>query len=132
MDYQTFKNEISNYQSYQRQIIKLEDKLDVLMYRMTGVSGVNNEKVRVSYNPQLSSERLLEMIEEKERLENEIKRLKMNIESTDKKLSVMNPVDKEMCIDVLARKISVDIVADRLGYSRQGIWARIKREIEKL
>ena len=132
MDYKTFKNELENYYSYKKEISKLKEEIENIIYEMSGVKAINYQKIPMNANPELAHERLLELIEKKEQKEKEIERLSLNIKAVENTLSKMSANDKQMCIDLIAKKGNVYKVGYEYGYSKSGMWSRIKREIEHI
>ena len=132
MDYRTFKNELENYYSYIKEIDELKEEIDNIIYEMSGVKAVNYQKIPMNANPELSHERLLELIEKKEEKEKEIERLNLNVKAIENALSKMDARDKKMCIDLIAKKGNAYKLGDEYGYTRSGVWARVRREIEHI
>ncbi len=132
MDYKTFKNELRNLYSYERELKKIDASIEDLSYLMTGVRGINYSKTPSSPNPEVVAEHRLDMIEDMEGLLAEKQRLTLNITHIYATLSKLNDTDKEIVMQIIVKKVNAEKVANEKGYSRSGIWARIKREIEKL
>ena len=132
MNYAVFKNELRNLYAYERDLFRVKDEIDNLTYIMTGVRGISYSKIPASSNPEITAEKRLELIEQMEELENEKKRLQLNISHIYSTLSKLNDQDMEIVVQIIAKKHNAEIVANENGYSKSGIWARIKREIEKL
>ena len=132
MNYAIFKNELRNLYAYERELTKLNDHIADLSYVMTGVKGINYSKIPASANPEISEEKRLELIDELEELENERKRLNLTVKHIYRTLGRLNESDREIVIQIVAKKYNAEMVANQVGYSKSGIWARIKREIEKL
>ena len=132
MNYATFKNELRNLYSYERELKKVDASIEDLSYLMTGVRGINYSKTPSSPNPEVVAEHRLDMIEDMEALLAEKQRLTLNIAHIYATLSKLDDADREAMIEILVKKVNAEKVAEERGYSRSGIWARIKREIEKL
>lgn len=132
MNYATFKNELRNLYSYERELKKVDASIEDLSYLMTGVRGINYSKTPTSPNPEVVAEHRLDMIEDMEALLAEKQRLTLNITHIYATLSKLDDADREAMIEILVKKVNAEKVAEERGYSRSGIWARIKREIEKL
>ena len=132
MNYATFKNELRNLYAYERDLARLNEKIEDLTYLMTGVKGINYSKIPGSANPEVTAEKRLEMIEQMEELETEKKRLQLNITHIYSTLSKLEERDREAMMQIIVKRVNAEVVAEMNGYSRSGIWARIKREIEKL
>lgn len=132
MNYSVFKNELRNLFAYERDLNRLDQKIEDLLYEMTGVKGISYSKIPSTVNPELSEERRLELIEEMDVLVTEKKRLQLNITHIYATLSLLNEKDRKAMIDLVAKRIKSEEVAFNNGYSKSGIWKRIKKEIEKL
>ena len=132
MNYATFKNELRNLYSYERELNKINSSIADLRYVMTGVKGIDYSKTPASPNPEVVAEKRLDLIEQLEELETEKQRLTLNITHIYAILSKLNDSDKEIVMEIIVKKVNAEKVAIEKGYSRSGIWARIKREIEKL
>lgn len=132
MNYAIFKNELRNLYGYEKELAKINDKIADLSYVMTGVKGINYSKIPASGNPEVSAEKRLELIEQMEDLENERKRLTLTVKHIYRTLGKLNDTDRDIVIKIVAKKYNAEMVAIENGYSRSGIWARIKREIEKI
>ena len=132
MNYATFKNELRNLYAYERDLARLNEKIEDLTYLMTGVKGINYSKIPGSANPEVSEEKRLELIEQMEELQTEKKRLQLNIGHIYSTLSRLEERDREAMMQIIVKRVNAEVVAGQNGYSRSGIWARIKREIEKL
>ena len=132
MDYQSFKNELENYYTYKKDVMIIDEDIDNLLYEMTGVKGVRYDKTPISANPSLAHERLLEMIEKLHWKEKEKRRLELNIQYIEDKLSMLSDEDKKICLDLIAKKGNSILISSDHGYSKSGVWARVKREIKKI
>ena len=132
MNYATFKNELRNLYSYERELKKINASIDDLFHVMSGVKGIDYSKTPGTPNPEAIAENMLEMIEQMEELEKEKQRLTLNISHIYTALSKMNDSDRDIVMQIVVKKANAEHVAMVKGYSKSGIWARIKREIEKL
>lgn len=132
MNYATFKNELRNLYSYERDLKKINALIEDLSYLMTGVRGIDYSKAPSMPNPEVIAENRLDLIEQMEDLLKEKQRLSLNISHIYTALSKLNENDRDIVMQIVVRKANAEIVAMAKGYSRSGIWARIKREIEKL
>ena len=132
MNYATFKNELRNLYSYERDLKKINASIEDLSYLMTGVRGIDYSKAPSMPNPEVIAENRLDLIEQMEDLLKEKQRLSLNISHIYTALSKLNENDRDIVMQIVVRKANAEIVAMAKGYSKSGIWARIKREIEKL
>lgn len=132
MNYAVFKNELRNLYSYERELKKIDASIDDLFHVMTGVKGIDYSKTPALPNPELIAENRLDLIEQMDELQKEKQRLQLNISHIYTTLSKLDESDKEIVMQIVVKKTNAEMVANEKGYSRSGIWARIKREIEKL
>lgn len=130
MDYKSFKNELENYYKHLRSVDDLKEQIELILYEMTGVKGVRYDKEPTSHNPQLSSERKLELIEKKEEKEIELEYTIASIRLIERKLAKLSDEDKQICLRIISEGVSAEKVRQEVGYSKSGIWKRIKRELQ--
>ena len=129
MDYKGFKNELQNYYKHLENIDRINEDIDKILYEMTGVKGVRYDKAPSMYNPELASERRYELSEMLEEKEIELDYTVAAVKYIEMKISKLSKEDKQICIDIISKGISAEKIAKENGYSRSGIWARIKREL---
>ena len=132
MDYKAFKNELESYYKHLRNVDQLREDIELILYEMTGVKGVRYDKEPTTYNPQLSNERKLELIEEKEEKEIELEYTMASIRLIERKLAKLSDEDKQICLKIISEGVSAEKVRKQVGYSKSGIWKRIKRELQGL
>ena len=132
MDYKGFKNELNNYYRHLRNVDRIKEEIDDIVYEMTGVKGVRYDKERSSFNPTLSEERRDYLSKKLEEKEIELNYTLAAIRFIEMNLKKLNKDDREMCLKVVADEVSAELVAVEKGYSRSGVWARIRREISKI
>lgn len=129
MDYKGFKNELENYYKHLKNVENIKKEIEDILYEMTGVKGIRYDKEPSSYNPQLSMERKLELIDQKEEKEIELDYTIASIRYIEKKLSKLSQEDKDICLKIISKGISSEKVRQEVGYSKSGIWKRIQREL---
>lgn len=132
MNYAVFKNELRNLYAYERELTVINDRIDEMEYLMAGVKGVNYSKIPGNVNAEANEQKRLDLIEQMDELLTEKKRLMLNISHTYSILSQLEAGDRDAALKIIAKKANAEDVAIKRGYSRSGIWARIRREIEKL
>lgn len=132
MKVEAFKDLLKHYYDYQRSAIQIEKELDDLLYEMTGVKGIRYDRVPSSFNPELSEESRLEYIEKKAEKEAELDFTYAALKIIEMKLSKLSEEDKEICLNVLNRKVTYEEAGKKRGYSKHGMWVKVKREIEKI
>ena len=102
---QAFRNEISNYNFYVEKIIKIKEEIDDRYYELFGVRGVNPSKESLENKNNNAIElKRLENIEKfdlfKKEKEDEIKRLKSQIDHILKVLNKMDPLTSKIFISI--------------------------------
>lgn len=131
---------------------KLKDcdlKLDEIWVEMTGVHAIRYDKVPSSTNEELSMERKLDLIEKynellslqkkekkiaKDKLKNEIARIKQNIKKIE---NVLNSMPKEIacyCVKVYCDKYTYQqlVMSGTVYWTDAGLFKAIERELDKL
>lgn len=129
MDYKTLKNELENYYKNLNDIDRIKEEIELILYEMTGVKGIRYDKEPSSFNPQLAAEKRLELIEKKEDKEIELRYLIASTKFIESKLKKLTEEDKNICLRIIAKGISAEKVRHEVGYSKSGLWKRIKREL---
>lgn len=132
MDYQRFKNEISNLKAYYRSMVELEEETERLFYELTGVKGLRYDRQPTSYNQQMSESYRLELIEKLEQIEKEKDFTREVIDRYEKQLNRLPDEIRVMVVLLFIEGKSFREVSEMVGYSDHGLYYRIKKEIEKL
>lgn len=130
MDYKAFKNELQNYYKHVRNRDKVVEQIENIIYEMTGVKAIRYDKERSSFNPSLASERREELSARLEEKEIELNYIEASIKFIEMKLKKLSDEDKEICLKIISEGVSAEKVRRKVGYSKSGIWKRIKRELE--
>ena len=102
---QAFRNEISNYNFYVEKIIMIKEEIDDSYYELFGVRGVDPSKESLENKNNNAIElKRLENIEKfdlfKKEKEDEIKRLKSQIDHILKVLNQMDPLTSKIFISI--------------------------------
>lgn len=129
MDYKMFKNELENYYKHLKNKDKIEKEIENIHYEMTGVKGIRYDKIPTSYNKEISEERFLDLSEKIEEKLIELQYTVSSIRYIEMKLKKLSDEDKEICLKIISEGISAEKVRKEVGYSKSGIWKRIKREL---
>ena len=132
MKYEEFKRELENYHRNIENIEKLKEELDEIDYEMSGVKGVRYDKERASFNPELARKWFYYLSEKRSEKELELEYLIASSRMVENKLRKLPEEDKDICMKIIAEGISAEKVRIEKGYSRSGIWKRIKRELTKI
>ena len=132
MDYQTFKNEISNLKAYYRSLEELQRERERLFYDLTGVKGVRFDRQPGSYNQTMAENFRLEMIEQLDELDKEIEFTCQTIKRYESNLNRLPGDVRTLVILLFIKGKTFSEVGHIVGYSDHGIYHKIKKEIEKL
>lgn len=117
---QAFRNEISNYNFYVEKIIKIKEEIDDRYYELFGVRGVDPSKESLENKNNNAIElKRLESIEKfdlfKKEKEDEIKRLKSQIDHILKVLNQMDPLTSKIFISIYINNKSYSETCLRLN-----------------
>jgi DNA-directed RNA polymerase specialized sigma24 family protein len=104
-----FKNELKNYRFYQERIEALNDLIDICYYNLTGVKGVQSDKIPSSTNPELAEDA-------RYRVYDEIDRHKRNKAITQAKLDEINEILDQL--EEPIKKALIAIYADGESYEK--------------
>ena len=132
MDYRTFKNEISNLKAYTRAARELECEIDALWYELSGVKGIQFDKLPISYNPELNESYRLDLIDEIETKQKELDFTLLAIERYKDELERLPDDIKDVVVQIFINGHTFAEIGQKVGFSDRGLHYRVKREIEKL
>ncbi len=131
MDYKTFTSNLSNLKRYKSLKNETEEKLELLLYDMTGVKGISYDKMPSSFNPSLVALKRLEMIEKYNYLQREHDFIIKAIDHVENTLNKIPDELRQMLIEVYVKGMTYKAVGERHGYSDHGLWLLMRRETEK-
>ena len=131
MTYAIFTANLRNMREMRRELKKIEDELEVILYDMTGVKGIRYDNTPVSFNPSLSALKQLEGIERYDELLRERNYLQTAIAQTEECMEGMPTRLKSMLIDLYVHGLTYKKAGEKYGYSDYGLWSYVKRETEK-
>ena len=132
MSYKSFKNELENYEEYCQNAKDLKEEIDDIFYEMTGVRGISYDKQPASYNPSLSEERRLELIDLYNQKLDDLRHFMSTIRYVDRRLRGLSADDKQIVLDVASGKITYEEAGNRYGYSKGRMWKKVKRILEEI
>ena len=132
MDYRTFKNEISNLKAYTRSARELENEIDALWYELTGVKGVQYDKLPSSYNSDLSENFRLELLDRIEFKQKELDFTMLAIERYQNELNRLPDDIKNYVVQIFIYGHTFAEIGEKIGYSDRGLHYKVKKEIERL
>ena len=132
MSYKSFKNELENYEEYQKNAESLREEISDIFYSMTGVKGVPFDRIPGSFNPSLIESRKLEMIDLYNQKLEDLKHYEMSIRYVDRKLKDLTAAERQMCFDVASGKITYEVASKQYGYSKGRMWKKVKQILEEI
>lgn len=132
MNYEVFKNELKNLKAYYKSKKEIETELEVLWYDLTGVKGVRFDIEHVSYNPSLAEQMKLEMLDKIEEKNKELDYTILAIDRYESNLKALPSEIREWVKQILIEGKTYREMGKKVGYSANGIYQRIKREVERI
>lgn len=132
MKFMTFKNEVMNYESYKHSLSKLEEEREMILYRYGGVKGIAYDRTSGNSDPHSREKLLLEMGEKLNEIEREIDHTMIKIEDIERNISKLPEDIQEMVKMLYIKRYPLTYVGQLNGYSYNGIWHKVKREVEKI
>lgn len=132
MEYQTFKNEMLNYNRYKKRKKELEEIIDNIIYEFCGVKAIRYDKEPSSYNQQLSEQSRLKMSELLEKPQKELDFIKLAIIRINTNLNKLPKDVQEIARLLFIEGHTLHYVGVLNNYSYNGIYQKLKREVEKI
>lgn len=132
MEYRVFKNELMNYKTYKENINKLENEIDDIFYKYSGVRGIRYDKQQSSYNETLFKNNLHKMMKELEKPQRDLEFTKEAIKRIETNMYRLPLKVRQMTYLLFVEDKTFLEVGQIYGYSHTGIHRLIKKEIEKL
>lgn len=127
----TYKNELRNLVSLQKQVDDLNGRIEDIWYILTGVRGIDPSRTRVSSNPSVSEEKRLEMEDQIEHLTREKERIESNISYIRQILQLMPRDIRDACILIYAKGEKYSKVAMMQYRSTGSLQRAINSSIEQ-
>ena len=132
MNYELFSSEMRNLKNQYESADKIQSEIDKMFYELTGVKAIRYDIEHVSPNPQLAEQRRLDLIEEMEEKEKELDNTYKVINYFESHLNLLPSNVREWTIQKFIQGKTFAEVGRNVGYSANGIYQRIKREVEKI
>lgn len=132
MSYKSFKRELENYEEYHVIVFELKREIADMFYELTGVKGVSYEKQPSSFNPELSAERKLELIDLYNQKLEELKHYQSTIRYVDMKLRGLTDEEKRIILDVASGRITYEEAGKQYGYSKGHMWKKVRKILEEI
>lgn len=130
MNFKTFQNELRNLKSYENSILILEQKKEEIIYKYGGVHGVSFDRVASTGGDRQGA--LLKMGEELEEVEREIDHTMMKIDDIKRNLSKLPEDIQTIAMSLYYHNMPLRMVGRMVGYSYNGVYQLVKREVEKI
>lgn len=130
MNYEIFISELRCYQHYSDELKTIKARIEEIDYELEGVKGIRYDKAPSAFNPSLSAEKKLDLIEKKAKLENRYRNIQQKMQMVMEEYETLPNSTKLMCLEILNGK-TLSQIADMCGYTESGIQKKLKREIEK-
>lgn len=139
MDYQDAIAQLKNTRYCNRQLIRINQQIDVMYHRMTGLAHSGPElgqseassslpMPHFTGNPDRSPVALIQAIDERREQAEAYRRLILSCTWIER----VPELDRRIARELFLAKTSPDELAAELGYTKQGIYKRIKSAIERL
>ena len=125
-----FKVKFINYCNYLQGKKRLEEEIDYLYYRLSGVKAIRYDKIPTSYNPELSEELRLELCEQIERKIKEYQTWNTEYEYIRLVIRKLNTDEMNILVRLLVKKETYEHLGRELGYSSTGMWKYVESIIE--
>ena len=130
MKTESFKKLLGSYYDYLNSAQQLKGEINLIIYDMENVKAIQYDKEPSSFNAQFAQERMLDLIEKKAEKELELEYTTTAIRLIELKLSKMDEEDKELCLNILNKKITYEEAGKKKGYSKNGMWNVVKNKLE--
>lgn len=129
VDIEAFKNELKNLWYYQKKVREFDDRIELLIYEMENVKGVDYTKTHGAGNQEAIEHNRLKMIELKESLEQN----KAFWEAKEKYLcgvlKNMTSFDRKLVIEVIADKRKYSDVCKEMNIGKSSLAYRVDKAI---
>ena len=136
MKYELFILQMRMLKSLREERQNLEQQIDNIYYAYGGVKGISYDKVSGTSNPYSNDEKLLALSEKLIEPQRELEKINYAISQIEPQ--VMNDLDKldedirNICELIYFENKTYEEVGRIVGYSTNGLWYRVKKEIQKI
>ena len=131
MNYKVFKKNLESYRELQKEQNRLKDQLDQMYYDWSNVKGLRYDVTPGSTNESQIEQNRLEMIEKIHKVSGRLAMIEKRIKQIDDDIELLPYEVQQMC-DLSKRGKSYEHIGRRLGYTKVGIYLKIKSEVEKI
>lgn len=129
VEIEAFKNELKNLWFYQKKAREFDSKIELLIYEMENVKGVDYTKTHGTGNPEAIEQNRLKMIELKESLEQKKAFWEAKENYLCGILKNMSSFDRRLVIEVIADKRKYSAVCKELNIGKSSLAYRVDRAI---
>ena len=136
MRYELFVLQLKMLKAYEESKVDIEREIDDIVYQFCGVKGVRFDKEPAQFNQYLSQEAFWEMSERLKEPEKEldftimaINRIKPSIMENIAKLPELTQKGVEL---VFRKNMTYEEAGKIIGYSKIGLYQKMRRDVEKL
>lgn len=123
-----FKRELKSYEFYKKKVQECNEQLEEIAVKLQGVSSpaIKDVIYENAGNPYRKDSRILELMNDEDRLIDERQRYIDNVLYIENALfKIPNPNERKMIEDVFIRRVRHEKVAMDNGYTRMGMHKRI-------
>ena len=123
-----FKRELKSYEFYKKKVQECNEQLEEIAVKLHGVSSpaIKDVIYENAGNPYRKDSRILELMNDEDRLIDERQRYIDNVLYIENALlKIPNPNERKMIEDVFIRRVRHEKVAMDNGYTRMGMHKRI-------
>lgn len=130
---EAFKNELKNYQFYLDEYDAVSKEIELMIYQMSGVKGIDYSKQSGnSFNESASEIKRLSMIEQLNELEIEKKEISMMILRINRKMSSLTKDERNLLMRLIVDKKTYEEICDELQIANKSLlYNEINKIIEK-
>ena len=136
MRYELFILQMRMLKSLREEKEDLEREIENLTYKYGGVHAIQYDKISNTSNPYSSDERLTELSEKLMQPQKELDKVIYAINSIEPQvMNDLNKLDKDIrniCELIYFENKTYEEVGRIVGYSTNGLWYRVKKEIQKI
>ena len=136
MKYELFVLQMKMLKELKESKEDLEREIEDIYYQYGGVHGVRYDKQLSTSNPYSSDERLLMLSEKLVEPQKELEKIVFAINQLEPQImSDLNKLDEDIrnvCELIYFQNKTYDEVGRLVGYSTNGLWYRVKKEIQKI
>jgi len=131
MNYKVFKKELESYQSLLDDLKRIDEQIKVLEYKFENVKAIQYDKQPGTMNESAIEEKRLEMIDRISSKMEDYQSVMRKIKAIDDDIALLSHDSQYIC-NLSKKGKSYEQIGKELGYSKVGIYLKIKSEVEKI